>query len=140
MRLTKLSPEAASALAIETLRLDPETTELASPEGIAMSLRRAASFMCPTSPGRLIDAVLGVVRPLSAGEITRDDVADMLDQLIGAGDLLELRHDEGRSTRLLYLAPPSFIERSPGTYLLTGIRPFSSPIVEGELEIGRAHV
>lgn len=49
------------------------------------------------------------------------------------GDLLELRHDNGRSTRLLYLAPPSFIEHQPGHYLLLGIRPFGVPLIEDDL-------
>jgi hypothetical protein len=53
---------------------------LTSREGLAASLRRAASFMCPTSPSRLISAVLGAVRPLAdEKEITREDLADLLD-------------------------------------------------------------
>lgn len=129
MKLTKLTAEGASALAIETLGLDGDATGIASVEGIAASLRRAGSFMCPTSPGRLVDGVLGALRPIHGDALTREEVSDTLDQLIASGDLLELRHESGRSTRLLYLAPPSYIERAPGTYLLLGIRPFGAPLI-----------
>ncbi len=133
MKLTKLTAEAASRLAVETLGLDPDAVGLTSSEGVAVSLRRAASFMCPTSPGRLVDAVLGALRPVDGDDLNRDDVVELLDQMVASGDLLELRHESGPSTRLLYLAPPSFIERVPGTYLLIGVRPFDAPIIGDEL-------
>lgn len=133
MRLTKLTGDTASHLAVETLGLDPDAVGLTSTEGIAGSLRRAASFMCPTSPGRLVDAVLGALRPLDEDDLKRDEVVELLDQLVASGDLLELRHESGRPTRLLYLAPPSFIERAPGTYLLIGVRPFGAPFIGDEL-------
>lgn len=133
MRLTKLTAQDASTVAVATLGLDADATGLSSPEGLATSLRRAASFMCPTSPGRLVDAVLGALRPLHGDEVKRDELVDLLDQLVASGDLLELRHGSSRSTRLLYLAPPSYIERVPGTYLLTGARPFGAPLIGDEL-------
>ncbi|TPG17172.1 hypothetical protein [Pedococcus bigeumensis] len=133
MGVTRLTADDASVLAVETLGLDSGSIELISIEGIAASLRRAASFMCPTSPSRLVDAVLGALRPLAATEVERTDVADVLELLVASGDLLELRQESGRSIRLLYLAPPSYIERRPGSFLLMGIRPFGISILEGEL-------
>lgn len=134
MKLSALSCSEASTLAARTLGLDADLLGLTSAEGLASSLRRAASFMCPTSPARLIDAVLGAVRPVSPAEaLAREKVAEMLDLLIGAGDLLELREEAERSTRLLYLAPPSYVERAPGSYLLLGVRPYGAPLVESEL-------
>lgn len=133
MRLTKLTTQDASTVAVATLGLDADAIGLSSVEGLAASLRRAASFMCPTSPGRLIDAVLGVLKPLHGAELQRDDLVDLLDQLVASGDLLELRHESNQSTRLLYLAPPSYIERVPGTYLLMGVRPFGVPLIGDEL-------
>lgn len=134
MKLTSLSAAGASALAVRALGLDAELVDLTSKEGLAASLRRAASFMCPTSPSRLIDAVLEAVQPVSStGAVGRDDLAELVDLLVAGGDLLELRHDLGRSVRLLYLGPPSCIEREPGTYVLVGIRPFGAPLIEGEL-------
>lgn len=134
MKLTKLTAQDASTVAVVALGLDAGAIGLSSTEGLATSLRRAASFMCPTSPGRLVDAVLGALNPLHGDEMKRDDLLDVLDQLIASGDLLELRREEsGRSTRLLFLAPPSYIERMPGTYLLMGVRPFAIPLIEDEL-------
>ncbi len=133
MRLAKLTAQDASAVAVATLGLDADAVGLTSPEGLAASLRRTASFMCPTGPGRLVDAVLGALKPIHGDELKRDDLMDLLDQLVASGDLLELRHESGKSTRLLYLAPPSYIERVPGAYLLMGVRPFGAPLIGDEL-------
>src|SRR5664279_6185632 len=106
MNLSILSANDASALAVKVLGLDQELIDLTSNEGLAASLRRAASFLCPTSPGRLIDAVQGAVGPVSPnGSLDRDRLIEILDLLVGAGDLLELRQEEERATRLLYLGP-----------------------------------
>ena len=134
MKLSTLSASGASVIALRSLGLDPELIDLTSTEGLAASLRRAASFMCPTSPIRLVDAVLGAVRPVSPeGSVNRDRLVETLDLLIDGGDLLELRHEADHQTRLLYLGPPSFIERDPGTYLLVGVRPYGVPLVDAEL-------
>ncbi len=133
MRLTKLTADTASRLAVETLGLDPDAVGLPSAEGVVASLRRAASFMCPTSPGRLVDAVLGALGPVGGANLQRDEVVELLDQIVASGDLLELRQGSGPAARLLYLAPPSFIERVPGTYLLMGVRPFGAPLIGDEL-------
>jgi hypothetical protein len=134
MKLSTLSACGASVVALRSLGLDAELIDLTSTEGLAASLRRAASFMCPTSPIRLVDAVLGAVRPVSPeGSVNRDRLVEILDLLIGGGDLLELRHEAEHQTRLLYLGPPSFIERDPGTYLLVGVRPYGVPLVDAEL-------
>lgn len=134
MRLSSLSIEEASALSVRALGLDSELIDLTSQEGLAASLRWAASFMCPTNPSRLLDAVLSAVRPVSPkGGVSRDQLAELLDLLVAAGDLLELRPEVERSVRLLYLGPPSFIEREAGSYLLLGIRPFGAPLVDAEL-------
>jgi hypothetical protein len=134
VKLSSLSNEQASALSVRALGLDSELIDLTSQECLAASLRRAASFMCPTNPSRLLDAVLSAVRPVSPkGGISRDQLAGLLDLLVATGDLLELRLEVERSVRLLYLGPPSFIEREAGSYLLLGIRPFGAPLVDAEL-------
>lgn len=133
MKLTKLTTRDASTVAVETLGLDAEVIDLAWPEGLATTLRRAASLLCPTSPASLINAVLDALLPLLGDGLRRDDLVDLLDQLVAAGDLLELRSESGLSRRLLYLAPPSYIERLPGEYLLMGVRPFGAPLIEGDL-------
>ncbi len=89
--------------------------------------------MCPTSPRRLIDATLDALLPLCPDGLARDDVSGVLEQIVAGGDLLELPRGDGLSTRLLYLGPPSYIERQPGTHLLMGIRPFGAPIIDEDL-------
>ncbi|MFD9826386.1 hypothetical protein ACFWXB_02820 [Tsukamurella tyrosinosolvens] len=134
MTVESLSPDDAAALSVRTLGMNPELVGLSSPEGLAASLRRAASFMCPTSPSRLIAAVLATVSPLTEGDLKRDTLADLLDLLIASGDLLELRQDlQGRMVRLVYLGPPCYIERAPGTYMLLGVRPYGAWLVGSEL-------
>jgi hypothetical protein len=127
------SPAECGELAVRTLDVD-EAADLFSAEGLTASLRRAASFLCPASPRQLIDAVLDAVRPLRpAGDLSRDDLADLLGLLVSAGDLLELRQSGDAPGRLLYLGPPSYVELRPGQYLLLGIRPFAAPLISSEL-------
>lgn len=132
MQLRSLTPKEASKLAAVALGI-PNGVELGSVPGIAESLRRAASFMCPTTPSRTVDAVLGVLRPLLADRVDRGKVSKVLDLLVASGDLLELNEGGGRSSRLLYLAPPSYVERAPGSYLLAGVRPYGEALLSNDL-------
>jgi hypothetical protein len=60
-------------------------------------------------------------------------VSDALDVLVDTGDLLELSvHQHGARRRLLYLGPPSYVEKGPGLFLLLGVRPNAGPIVDEE--------
>lgn len=133
MKLTKVTVQEAATVAVKALGLEAGNVGLSSPEGLAASLRRAASFMCPTSRDRLVRAVLETLEPLDGGQLKRDELMDVIDQLVASGDLLELRRESGPSMRLLYLAPPSYIERVPGSYFLMGVRPFGVPLIEDEL-------
>jgi hypothetical protein len=122
-----------SELAVGMLGIDA-AADLLGIEGLAASLRRAASFLCPASPRQIIDAVLDAVEPLvSSGELARGDLADLLDLLVSAGDLIELPRGDAISSRLLYLGPPSYVEKRPGRYLLTGVRPFGAPLIGTDL-------
>ena len=133
VKVSIASPAECGELAVRTLDVD-EAADLFSAEGLTASLRRAASFLCPASPRQLINAVLDAVRPLQpGGDLSRDDLADLLDLLVSAGDLLELRRSGDAPGRLLYLGPPSYVERRPGQYLLLGIRPFGAPLISSDL-------
>jgi len=133
VRVSVLSAAECRKLAACALDLD-EAADLLSAEGLAASLRRAASYLCPASPRQVTDAVLDALRPLlpDAGP-QRDDIADLLDLLVASGDLIELRRAASGTARLLYLGPPSYIERHPGQYLLTGIRPHGAPLISSSL-------
>ena len=91
VKVSAASPAECGELAVRTLDVD-DAADLFSAEGLTASLRRAASFLCPASPRQLIDAVLDAVRPLQpGGDLSRRDLADLLDLLVSGGDLLELR-------------------------------------------------
>lgn len=130
MTIHRIGRDEVTARAVGILGLDEGAVDLFSVEGISASLRRAASFLCPASPRQIIDAVLDVLTPLGA-ELERDAVTNALDALVGAGDLLELRGN-GTRNRLLFLGPPSYVEKKPGSFLLLGIRPNASPVLDEE--------
>jgi len=136
MGIATRSAEDVAALAVKALGLDPEIFVLEYPEVICASLRRAASFLCPTTPAVLVNTTTEVLNPLLDEPLQRDEVASLLDQLVSIGDLLELAEvTPERTTRLLYLGPPSYVERVPGRYLLTGIRPSGRALVSGAIPV-----
>jgi len=123
-----------AAIALAGLDLDQTGFDLWAPESLAASLRRAASFLCPTTPRRIVDSVIEVLQPLRPETpLNREDLNDLVELLVSTGDLIELPPDPDRRGRMLYLGPPSFIEKSEGHYLLLGIRPFGAPILGNEL-------
>ncbi len=105
---------------VAQLGLDSDAVALDSPEALAAALRRAASFLCPAGPARLITAVERTVLELiDSGDGIREDLEKVLEAMIGYGDLLELRvRDESRGTgNRLYLGPPAFVRRESGSFL-----------------------
>ena len=134
MTVSVASAADCAEVALAGLDLDQTGFDLWTPEALAASLRRAASFLCPTTPRRVVDAVIEVLQPLRP-EIPpdRDDLNDLVESLVSAGDLVELPPDPERRGRMLYLGPPSYVEKSRGHYLVLGIRPFGGPLLGSEL-------
>lgn len=131
MNIAPVSGSSATQRTVHALGLDETATDLFSAEGICASLRRAASFLCPATPHRLVEAVLEAIGPLDEScSITRGQVAEQLGLLVSIGDLVELPRQQDRGSRQLYLAPPSYVEKAPGQYLLLGVRPNASPLVD----------
>jgi len=122
---------------VAELGLDAEILNLESIEAIAASIRRIASFLCP-SPGAVLkkfvlQAMEGVA---SDPDRIREVVESTLDALVNYGDLLELdevSHDHQGRGRLLYGAPPAFVMRESGTALILGIPSEHSSIVPERL-------
>ena len=136
MTTSTIDADGAARLAVEALGLDADEYSLDSPEAIAASLRRAASFRCPATPRTLVDAVLEALAPVLPAPPSRDDLMTMIDQLVSGGDLLEMADGTSdRKTRLLYLGPPTFVPRSAGRYLLTGIRPHGAALVPADVSV-----
>lgn len=128
MSIQRVEPGEVAIRAVGLLGLDDTIVDLFSLEGLCASLRRAASFLCPASPRQIVDSVLDALQPLK-GDLERDELADALDLLVSSGDLLELRQ-AGARTRLLFLGPPSFVEKQPGEFLLLGVRPNAGHLID----------
>lgn len=135
MTINRLDPSEVSATAVRVLGLEDAFVDLFSAVGLCASLRRAASFLCPTSPRRLVDAVVDVLVPLGVhSSEMRDKLMEYVELLTSAGDFLELRESADGESRLLFLGPPSYVQRQPGSYLLLGVRPYGASLVDpGEL-------
>jgi len=128
MTVQRIERAEVAARAVAILGLDHEVIDLLSTEALCASLRRTASFLCPASPRQIVDTVMNALAPL-AEDLDRDTVVEALDALLMSGDLLELRQP-GERTRLLFLGPPSFVEKQPGEYMLLGVRPRNIALVD----------
>lgn len=131
--IERLDPSQVAEAAGRALGLEASGADLFSPEGLSAELRRAASFLCPATPGDLIRAAVEVLSGLPGYSAeTPAQLQACVDALVSYGDLLELRTSDGASRRL-FLGPPSFVRRSSGTCLIIGIRPEGAPIVGEDL-------
>lgn len=95
---------------------------------LSAMLRRAAGALCPCSRAVLRAALvdsLGHLDQEPGTLLTR--LEDLIDDLLVAGDLLELSDvttgDTEAKGTWVFAAPPSFVERKSGTIFLTGIVP-----------------
>ena len=62
-----------------------------------------------------------------------EDLADLLDLLVSAGDLLELRQSGDTPGACSTSGRPRTSSGGPGQYLLLGIRPFGAPLISSGL-------
>jgi len=134
MGLTRVTPEQVNSVAVAALDLDDDAVDLFSAEALAASLRRAASFLCPTTPAALVRAVEDAVARLPGVPADlREQLETLLGALISYGDLLELQLDaDVRTRRHLFLGPPAFVQRASGACLLIGIRPDGAPLLSDD--------
>jgi hypothetical protein len=122
---------------VEVLGFDSSAVSLMSNEGLAASLRRAASFLCPTTTGSLIRAVVEVLSGLpDYSDECPIELERLVELLVAYGDLLELPVDDGNlRRRQLFLGPPAFVRRATNACLLIGIRAEGAPLL-GEDVLG----
>jgi hypothetical protein len=132
--VVRISSGEVATEAVDSLGLDAAAIDLLSPEALAASLRRAASVLCPATPGAVVRAVAEVLSDLPGfGPTARDDLEELLGALVAYGDLLELPLDDaGIARRHLFLGPPAFIRRSTAC-IVTGVRPEGAPLLGEEL-------
>lgn len=121
-RLTAIEVHAQK---VRELGLDPEALDLATPEGLAGALRRAASFLCPCSAATIVHAVVRPLRGMVSNlEEVKELASDTLDAMVAHGDLLEqpdVQDDPTSARVLLYGAPASFVARESGLVVLLGL-------------------
>lgn len=140
MGIAQLHRDDVVAATVEALGLDAASADLETPEVLAAIVRRAASFLCPITPGALarsvgecLDGLVSKDQPETPGSL----VGAMLEELIAYGDLVEAPIEDDRSgisRRLLFLAQPSYVPLSSGICLLVGIRADGLPIDDGSLD------
>lgn len=139
-----ITREEVEANAVAELGLDASSLDIASPEAIAASLRRAAGFACPCAPRTLVRAVTraldGLVPDIDAAKAS---VEEVLEALTSYGDVLEVSdqgEDASRGSRVLCAAPPGFVPRASGAALLVGVVPDHRSPLPSELEAQIEHV
>jgi hypothetical protein len=131
MNITALSSHEVVRRTVSVLGFDKTVIDLRAPEAICSLLRRAASFLCPVTPRELVDAVMEVLDPLDdSSSATRGQLFTQLGLLVAIGDLVELPNRKDRGSRKLFLAPPSYVAKAPGRYLLLGVRPDGVPLLD----------
>ncbi len=117
-----ISATSARENTILALGLDACTYGIRDTEVLAGLTRRAASLLAPCPPRALRERVLIGLRGLIEGEQLQESVDSVIEALTSYGDLIELPGPDEDSTRTyLYVAPPSFVETSPGTVFLLGV-------------------
>ena len=135
MEVRRLTPDQAATSALSSLGLSEVGVDLLSSEALAASLRRAASFLCPATPGQIVRSVVEVLDGLpDYSDATQPELETLLETLVGYGDLLELSMDDlGPGRVRLFLGAPAYVQRSSGACLLLGIRPDGAQLVGDEL-------
>lgn len=134
MKIDQLSTGAAVGTVVEALGFDSAAVDLTAPEVVAATVRRAASFTCPTTPRQ----IAAVVSTAASGLVTdaQDEdsfpVRAAIDSLAGYGDLIEapVSTDGGPDQRVLFLAEPSFVALGAAVLLL-GVRADGVPYLSG---------
>ncbi len=136
--MRQLSTAEVHAKSVSALGLDAEAVDMASPEAIACVLRRTAGFLCPCAPSRIVGTVVsaldGLVDDLEEVRVLAEET---IQSLIALGDLIEDRpkgdSGVGGGTQI-YAAPPAFVARQSGAFLLLGIVPDGGDSLSEELE------
>ena len=106
------------ALPDSSATLDPASNAL-----IAQSLRRAVFIATPCSTRNARNLVEAALAPLAdAHEGLEERIGRVLEDLIATGDILEMRRENPDGSELvLRPAPPSFVRRGDGTFILLGV-------------------
>jgi hypothetical protein len=138
MELKERSVAEVTRAVLEDCRLSGDQS-LLSREALSTLVRRAAGFLCPCPPSALVKSVVAALDGLVPADAeVVDSVETAVDALSSLGDLVERKvHRDsgfGADRALVYLGPPSFVERAGGVILILGIAPDSVPTLPTDLE------
>ncbi len=122
----EITIEKANKITIENLRLDSESLNLSSVEGIAGVIRKVSGFKCPCSTKELNDFSESLLKELIP-ESELNKISDIVDSMISYGDLLEQSSREDASRKVLYGSSPAFVRINNTVVLLLGIVPEGFP-------------
>lgn len=112
----------AEEIGVKNLGLNPAQFDFSKEEALAALLRRCGAFKCPCPPAALVRSALALLNGVRDDQNARDLLSDLVDQLVSYGDFVESKEISGQSNaRLLYIAPPAFVEVSPYIFLILGI-------------------
>ena len=120
---------------VTALGLDADTLDLNAPEALAELIRRAASFLCPTTSRRLVDTVVDAIHTLvKPPDDLRQTCRKVIESLVSYGDLVELAADPtNRTVRQFYLGTPTYIPINSHAWVVTGIKPDGRPLLGEQL-------
>lgn len=133
--MKQVSASEVIRLCVGDLGFDPDYVDFSSNEVVAEAIRRTASLRSPLTRRALKRAV---VEPMSAlidpTEDLEERVHDIIDELLGLGDLVEqpIESDDG-SRRVILLGMPRFVTLGDNAVAILGVRPDGLPILSEEL-------
>lgn len=139
MEVSLVGPEEVAAAAVAALGLAESGADLLSPEGVSASLRRAASFLAPTTKRALRQAVADALAGLPGwNKDSVGGIGQVLDSLVAYRDLLELPTETER-VRQIFLGPPAFVPRGTGAFFVMGVRPEGRPLLDEDVPLEVTH-
>lgn len=110
---------------------------------LAALLRRTAGMLCPCSRTALRAAIAESLSCLHDLDNLPSQIDELTDELIVAGDLLELSDvttaDTDAKGTWVFAAPPAFVERKSGSVFLAGIVPDHDSILPESLGLRVVH-
>jgi hypothetical protein len=124
--ITEISRQDVITQCRSALGIEPHTATV-DDAFLAALLRRTAGMLCPCSRTALRAAIVESLSSLHDLDDLPSRIEELTDELIVAGDLLELTDvttaDTGAKGTWVFAAPPAFVERKSGSVFLTGIVP-----------------
>ena len=140
--IAELSPQEVIAQCRSALGIEPHNATI-DDAFLAALLRRTAGMLCPCSRTALRATIVEALSSLHDLDDLPSRIDGLTDELIVAGDLLELTDvttaDTDAKGTWVFAAPPAFVERRSGSIFLTGIVPDHDFILPDSLDTRVVH-